>query len=225
MPSSACRDTWRKHRLIMKSARPASIAILLLMLGLAWIPLRAVAQLPLGSLVVTITSPASGSTVAGTIPVRASVGITGALVVEGVQFKLDGANLGAEDTNAPYSISWDTTTASNGSHTLVAVARDQLGFEYTSAPVAVTVSNAAPPPPPPPTARRFEETDPSVSYSAGWSPDSSRSWSGGTAAGSATAGAPASLRLRRASVRGAGGRGAPARGAPPIQGAGPLGGR
>src|SRR5258708_7069161 len=207
MPSSSCRDTWRKHRLIMKSARPASIAILLLMLGLAWLPLRAVVQLPLGSLVVTIPSPASGFTVAGTIPVRASVGITGALVVEGVQFKLDGANLGAEDTNAPYSISWDTTTASNGSHTLVAVARDQLGFEYPSAPAAGRVSNAAPAPPPPPTARRFEETDPSVSYSAGWSPDSSRSWSGGTAAVSATAGAQASFSFSGPSVRWIGGRG------------------
>ena len=29
----------------------------------------------------------------------------------GVQFTLDGANLGAEDTSAPYSVSWNTTTA------------------------------------------------------------------------------------------------------------------
>ena len=28
--------------------------------------------------------------------------------VAGVQFKLDGANLGAEDTNAPYAFDWDT---------------------------------------------------------------------------------------------------------------------
>ena len=34
--------------------------------------------------------------------------------VAGVQFKLDGANLGAEDTTAPYSIAWNTTTATNG---------------------------------------------------------------------------------------------------------------
>ena len=38
--------------------------------------------------------------------------------VAGVQFKLDGANLGAEDTTAPYSISWDTFSVANGSHTL-----------------------------------------------------------------------------------------------------------
>ena len=40
--------------------------------------------------------------------------------VAGVQFKLDGANLGAEDTTAPYSVTWNTTTATNGSHTLTA---------------------------------------------------------------------------------------------------------
>ena len=65
--------------------------------------------------------------------------------VAGVQFKLDGANLGAEKTSAPYSVSWDTTTVSNGTHTLTAVARDAAGNSGTSAPVTVNVSNAAPP--------------------------------------------------------------------------------
>jgi hypothetical protein len=59
----------------------------------------------------------------------------------GVQFKLDGANLGAEDTTAPYSIAWNTTTTTNGTHTLTAVARDAAGNTTTSAPVTVTVSN------------------------------------------------------------------------------------
>jgi len=35
-----------------------------------------------------------------------------------VQFKLDGANLPAEDLTPPYSLSWNTTTTSNGPHTL-----------------------------------------------------------------------------------------------------------
>ena len=100
------------------------------------------AQAQLGSLVVNVTSPASGSTVSGTVPVTASVTIVGALTVAGVQFKLDGNNLGAEDTSAPYSVPWNTTTASNGSHTLTAVARDGLlGTLWTSNPVTVTVSN------------------------------------------------------------------------------------
>ena len=43
-------------------------------------------------------------------------------------------------------MSWATTTATNGSHTLTARARDAAGNATTSAPVTVTVSNTAPPP-------------------------------------------------------------------------------
>jgi len=99
---------------------------------------------------VSITSPSSGSPVSGTTTVTASVSIIGFLTVRGVQFKLDGANLGEEDGSAPYSIPWDTTTASEGSHTLTAVARDAVGLEFTSAPVRVTVSNGPPPDTSPP---------------------------------------------------------------------------
>jgi hypothetical protein len=88
---------------------------------------------------VSMTAPTNGSTVSATITVSASamdnVGVTS------VQFKLDGANLGAADTTSPYSISWNTTTASNGSHTLTAVASDAAGNTTTSAGVTVTVSN------------------------------------------------------------------------------------
>ena len=66
--------------------------------------------------------------------------------VVGVQFMLDGAILGAEDTSAPYSIVWDTTTAPNGPHTLTALARDPSTNAATSAPVPVTVANTGPPP-------------------------------------------------------------------------------
>jgi YVTN family beta-propeller protein len=60
--------------------------------------------------------------------------------VVGVQFKVDGANLGAEDTSSPYSVSWNTTTVANGSHTLTAVARDAASNTTTSS-VNVTVAN------------------------------------------------------------------------------------
>ncbi len=49
---------------------------------------------------VSITAPASGTSVAGIITVSASA--TDATVVAGVQFQVDGANLGAEVTAAPY---------------------------------------------------------------------------------------------------------------------------
>src|SRR5438552_7258461 len=124
--------------------RIARVAVLLAMVGWNLIaPQPAQAQLGTGSLIVTVTSPASGSTVSGTVPVTASVTSVGALTVAGVQFKLDGNNLGAEDTTAPYSVSWNTTTASNGSHTLTAVARDSLGMLWTSDPVTVRVFNDA----------------------------------------------------------------------------------
>ncbi len=119
------------------------------LLGAAAIPPQARAQLGLpllGSLVVTITSPASGSTVSGTRTVSAGVTIIGSLLVSGVQFKLDGTNLGAEDTSSQYSISWNTTAVSNGWHTLTAVARDALGIRWTSDPVAVRVLNDTMPP-------------------------------------------------------------------------------
>src|SRR5207245_3033744 len=62
--------------------------------------------------------------------------------VVGVQFKLDGTNLGAELATAPYTISWNTVTVANGAHTLTAVARDATGNVTTSSVVSVTVANA-----------------------------------------------------------------------------------
>src|SRR5206468_3703487 len=96
---------------------------------------------------VSITSPAAGSTVSATITVSGNASDNVGVV--GVQFKLDGANLGAEDTAAPYSVSWNTTTATNGSHTLTAIARDAAGNSTTSPAVTVSVTNPPPDPTPP----------------------------------------------------------------------------
>jgi hypothetical protein len=93
---------------------------------------------------VALSAPASGATVSSTITVSSNASDN--VGVAGVQFKLDGVNLGAEDTTAPYSVSWNTTSTSNGSHTLTAVARDAAGNSATSTAVPVTVSNTAPPP-------------------------------------------------------------------------------
>jgi hypothetical protein len=89
---------------------------------------------------VSLTAPASGATVTGTVSVTASASDN--VAVAGVQFLLDGANLGSEVTGpGPYSFSWNTTSASNGSHTLSARARDAAGNTTTSASRTVTVSN------------------------------------------------------------------------------------
>jgi hypothetical protein len=42
----------------------------------------------------------------------------------GVRFKLDGSYLCTEDTKMPSSVTWNTTTIANGTHTFSAVARD-----------------------------------------------------------------------------------------------------
>src|SRR5207249_2856309 len=86
----------------------------------------------------------AGSTIPGTIVATASASANPG--VAGVQFKLDGADLGAEDTSSPYLVSWDTTRASNGAHTLTARARDAVGNTTTSTAVTVTVSNDTSPP-------------------------------------------------------------------------------
>jgi hypothetical protein len=125
---------------------------------------------------VTLTSPAAGATVSGTVAVTASASDN--VGVAGVRFFLDGSALGAEDTTAPYSVSWDTTTAANGVHTLSARARDAAGNTADTTPITVTVSNTAPG-----TVTRVQQTDPSVTYAGSWTQgDTSFAWSGGTAA-------------------------------------------
>jgi len=91
---------------------------------------------------VSITAPAAGATVLGTMTVSASANDNVGIV--GVQFKLDGINLGAEDTTDAYSISWNSALAANGTHTLTAVARDAAGNTAASAAVSVTVDNTPP---------------------------------------------------------------------------------
>ena len=88
---------------------------------------------------VTITNPADGATVNGTINITASAsddkGVTQ------VEFFLDNVSMGV-DTAAPYQMSWNTTTAMNGSHQVKAVATDtinQTGVDVNS----VTVNNTA----------------------------------------------------------------------------------
>jgi hypothetical protein len=92
---------------------------------------------------VSVTAPTAssflgGATNAVTANAADNVGVVG------VQFKLDGNLLGAEDTATPYSVNWDTTSATNGTHIITAVARDAAGNTTTSSSVSVTVDNAAP---------------------------------------------------------------------------------
>jgi Big-like domain-containing protein/fibronectin type III domain protein len=90
---------------------------------------------------ITLTSPANGSSISGTVTLIASVSDN--IGVVGVQFIVDGVNLGSEDPGEPFSDPWDTATVSNGAHTLTARARDAAGNQTISSPITVNVSNTA----------------------------------------------------------------------------------
>jgi galactose oxidase-like protein/Big-like domain-containing protein/Kelch motif protein len=92
---------------------------------------------------VTMTAPANGATVSGSA-VTVSAAATDNVAVSSVQFLLDGNPLGAPITQTPYSISWDSTSVANGSHTLSARATDPSGNPATASPITITVSNTAP---------------------------------------------------------------------------------
>lgn len=90
---------------------------------------------------VTLTAPTSGATVSGS-SVTISAKASDSDGVAGVQFKLDGGNLGAEDANAPYSVTLDTTSLADGPHTLAAVVRDAAGKQANATPVTIVVINS-----------------------------------------------------------------------------------
>src|SRR6185436_2803237 len=52
-------------------------------------------------------------------------------------------SLAGTDTTSPYAIAWNTTTSSNGSHSLQTRAYDAAGNVGSSAGVGVTVANAS----------------------------------------------------------------------------------
>lgn len=90
---------------------------------------------------VAITAPGQGATVSGATVAISADASDNSGVVAGVQFKRDGANIGAEDTSPPFAVTWDTLGLANGSYALTAVARDVVNNTTTSATITVTVSN------------------------------------------------------------------------------------
>ena len=90
---------------------------------------------------VSLTAPASGARISKTVTLTANA--TDASGVSRVEFLLDGTVLG-NDGSAPYSYSWNTLTAAEGSHVLSVRATDSYGNTATSTVVEVTVDNAGP---------------------------------------------------------------------------------
>jgi parallel beta-helix repeat protein len=88
---------------------------------------------------VSVTAPSDGATISGS-SVSVTASASDDTSVSGVQFKVDGTNIGSEDTSSPYGVTLNTTTLTNGSHTISATARDGAGLT-TTASVTVTVNN------------------------------------------------------------------------------------
>lgn len=90
---------------------------------------------------VSITAPASGATVSGTVAITATAaaGAGYNLTIASVQFYVDGTSVGTA-TASPYTVNWNAAMAANGSHSLTAKATDNMGDSTTSAAVTVTVT-------------------------------------------------------------------------------------
>ena len=93
---------------------------------------------------VSLTAPADGATVTGTINLTANASDNA--TVDHVDFLVDG-NVVGTDATSPYSFSWNSTTVPDGAHTVAARAVDTATNQTTSTAANVTVSNADTTPP------------------------------------------------------------------------------
>ncbi len=91
---------------------------------------------------VSLTAPANGTSVRGTLPLKATASDN--VGVKEVRFFVNGSQVGTADTTAPYEVSWNSATVSNGSKTITARAFDAAGNQTTSASRTVTVDNTKP---------------------------------------------------------------------------------
>jgi hypothetical protein len=89
----------------------------------------------------SITAPANGATVSGTVNVSASasddVGVTS------LEIYIDGVAKASNTNSSSLIYSWNTTQVSNGQHQIYSKAYDSAGHVTTSSIVTVTVSNVA----------------------------------------------------------------------------------
>src|SRR2546428_678848 len=123
---------------------------------------------------------------------------------------LDGVVAGDVDTYAPAEetqvVVFSATDLADASHTLtieVTGLKNEASTDTAIALDALEVTSFSPQR----AVSRFEETDPSVAYTAGWVRNPSAEWSGGTATVSTTAGARATLPFIGTSVSWIGFRG------------------
>ncbi|MBU6997899.1 MAG: hypothetical protein HXS42_09595, partial [Theionarchaea archaeon] len=88
---------------------------------------------------VIITNPSNGATISGTVNITTST--TGG--IDEVKFYIDTTEV-KDDTSSPFDYSWDTTTYSEGSHTILVEGYISGVLQDTDS-ISVTVQNEAPP--------------------------------------------------------------------------------
>ena len=95
-----------------------------------------------GPPLVTLTLPPDWTLAHGTVPITAAV--SGGVGPFSVQLYVDGTASGAPVTSAPFTLNWDTTKMSDGTHTLSVVLTDADKQTASSAVVHQTVDNTPP---------------------------------------------------------------------------------
>lgn len=91
----------------------------------------------------SITAPANNSTVSGTVTVSATGADVGNPILASMQLFIDGAQVASNTNLNTISYSWNTTTATNGTHTIYSRVTDSGGNTAQSSTVTVTVSNTS----------------------------------------------------------------------------------
>ena len=79
---------------------------------------------------VALTAPTAGATVSGSSVALAATAADNVGVAR-VEFRVDGALI-ASDLSAPYAATWNASSASPGSHTILATAYDAAGNSASS---------------------------------------------------------------------------------------------
>jgi hypothetical protein len=91
---------------------------------------------------VSITSPANGASVSGTVSITANAGDN--VGVASVSYSVDGAVIGTA-TSSPYSFSWNSASVASGIHNITATATDAAGNSASNT-IQVTVNTTVLPP-------------------------------------------------------------------------------
>jgi hypothetical protein len=88
----------------------------------------------------TIALMPPAGTMSRTVMLRAHVTVMDGDVVSRVDFMVDGTRIGTA-SGQPFNASWESTTVSDGPHTLTATVSDSLGQSSSASPVAIQVDN------------------------------------------------------------------------------------